>query len=295
MSTTTNGTMGPATAAMTVRGDERSAMLAFEPQDMRGLVDLSKILYESKLLPKAIQSWQAAVTIAIRGRELGLTIMQAFSSIYIIEGKVVLSGDLIVGMVKRNAECRYMRLVECTNERCVYETQRVGDPEPTRIAWSMDDAKAAGLNTKDNWRKYPRAMLRARCGAEISRAVYPDLAMGMYDPDEISSPSPGGNAPQAHDEMTGEVVSPEDAKQDATRAEAIRGQLQKIARDGTKADLSAIGAAIASAGFPQSIRDSLSGDYRAAQAAIKAREAKPVAVVDDPYADRSDADEGPSQ
>jgi hypothetical protein len=30
-------------------------------------------------------------------------------------------------------------------------------------------------------------MLRARCGAAIARAVYPDLVAGIYDPDEVAS------------------------------------------------------------------------------------------------------------
>jgi hypothetical protein len=29
-------------------------------------------------------------------------------------------------------------------------------------------------------------MLRARCGAAIARAVYPDLVAGIYDPDEVA-------------------------------------------------------------------------------------------------------------
>ena len=31
---------------------------------------------------------------------------------------------------------------------------------------------------------YPAAMLRARCSAALLRAVYPDLALGVYEQDE---------------------------------------------------------------------------------------------------------------
>jgi hypothetical protein len=41
------------------------------------------------------------------------------------------------------------------------------------IEWTIDMAARARLVTKDNWKMYPRAMLRARCIGEGVRAVYP--------------------------------------------------------------------------------------------------------------------------
>lgn len=48
-----------------------------------------------------------------------------------------------------------------------------------RMTWTFDQAKKAGLTGKDNWKNYPRAMLRARCIAEGVRAVYPAAIGGM--------------------------------------------------------------------------------------------------------------------
>ena len=53
-----------------------------------------------------------------------------------------------------------------------------------RIAWTFEQAKKAGLTGKDNWRNYPRAMLRARCIAEGIRAVYPAAIGGMMVSEE---------------------------------------------------------------------------------------------------------------
>jgi hypothetical protein len=55
--------------------------------------------------------------------------------------------------------------------------QRAG--KPLRLSWTVEQAKAAKLVEKDNWRGYPRAMLRARCIAEGVRAVYPAAIGGM--------------------------------------------------------------------------------------------------------------------
>jgi hypothetical protein len=66
----------------------------------------------------------------------------------------------------------------------------VGEPEATTITFTLEDARAAGLVSAGGmYTKYPRQMLRARCLAEICRAVYPDLCMGLYDPEELGAPS----------------------------------------------------------------------------------------------------------
>lgn len=54
-----------------------------------------------------------------------------------------------------------------------------------RVDWDMARAKSAGLGTKDNWRQYPRQMLRARVISEAVRAVFPAVLNGMYTPEEI--------------------------------------------------------------------------------------------------------------
>lgn len=41
------------------------------------------------------------------------------------------------------------------------------------VTWTMAQAKSIGLGGKDNWKNYPRAMLRARVLSEGIRSVYP--------------------------------------------------------------------------------------------------------------------------
>ena len=53
------------------------------------------------------------------------------------------------------------------------------------VDWDMDRAKAAGLGTKDNWKKYPRQMLRARVISDGVRGVYPAVLQGFYTPEEV--------------------------------------------------------------------------------------------------------------
>jgi hypothetical protein len=54
----------------------------------------------------------------------------------------------------------------------------------------MAQAKAIGLATKDNWKNYPKAMLRARCISEGIRTVYPGCIVGVYTPEEVQDMEP---------------------------------------------------------------------------------------------------------
>lgn len=66
-----------------------------------------------------------------------------------------------------------------------------------RLDWTIEQAKAAKLATKDNWVSYARAMLRARLIAEGVRAVYPAALGGMMVSEEAQdlAPESTGAAP----------------------------------------------------------------------------------------------------
>lgn len=159
---------------------------AFEPRSISEALQLAKLLVESKLLPRGVATPQAAFAIIATGRELGMSAMQSLRSIHVIEGKPTLSADLVAALCKSRGDvCKYFMLVESTATRATYETLRVGDPKPTTMSFTMEEAQRAGLASKQNWKNYPAAMLRARCITALARAVYPDLAMGIYDEDEL--------------------------------------------------------------------------------------------------------------
>lgn len=58
------------------------------------------------------------------------------------------------------------------------------------VTWTIAHAKSIGIANKDNWRNYPRAMLRARCISEGIRAVYPGCVVGVYTPEEVQDFQP---------------------------------------------------------------------------------------------------------
>ncbi len=181
--TTTNGN-GVVAGLVSAKADPTRA---FEPRDIGEGFEMARLLVASGLMPRGIQRPEAAFAIIAAGRELGLTAMQSLRSIHIIEGKPTLSADLVAALCKSRPDvCLYFRLVESTDKVARYETHRRNEPVPTPMSFTWEDATRAGVTGKDNWKKYPAAMLRARCITALARAVYPDLAMGVYDPDEVA-------------------------------------------------------------------------------------------------------------
>lgn len=54
------------------------------------------------------------------------------------------------------------------------------------VDWDQARAKAAGLLNKDNWKSYPRQMLRARVISEGVRTVFPGANSGLYTVEEMT-------------------------------------------------------------------------------------------------------------
>ncbi len=58
------------------------------------------------------------------------------------------------------------------------------------ISWDMQRAQKAGIGGKDNWKKFPRQMLRSRVVSEGVRTIYPMATSGMYVPEEVADFEP---------------------------------------------------------------------------------------------------------
>jgi hypothetical protein len=79
------------------------------------------------------------------------------------------------------------------------------------VSWTLAQAKAIGIASKDNWKNYPRAMLRARVISEGIRSVFPGCVVGVYTPEEVQDFEPPkdkfmGNVQRVEDVQEVEVV-----------------------------------------------------------------------------------------
>src|SRR3972149_3015217 len=150
------------------------------------MVSQAEMLVKSGFLPKAINTPEKALAIALKGRELGLPMMQSISSIHIIDGKPTISAELMAALVHQRIQGAVLRCVETNDRIATYEAGRPND-KILKMSFTWEEAQQAGVTGKDNWRKYPAAMLRARCCSAICRIVFPDAIMGVYTPDELGA------------------------------------------------------------------------------------------------------------
>ena len=232
--------------------DERANSIAFEPNNLDSAIMVAEKLVKSRLLPKAVTTAEAALAIIMTGREFGLTVMQSFRTLHVIDGKVSMSADLIVGLIKKHPDCEYFTLAESTDKVATYVTKRRQNKNETRCTFTIEDAKRAGLLGKDNWIKYPRSMLARRAGTELGHAEYPDVIGGLYDPDEMESEQRA--APTPISVVSSVVNGSKEPLTDAAQALAEVGFHNQIVEAKTKADLTSIAGAIKKSG--------ISGDYR---------------------------------
>jgi hypothetical protein len=104
------------------------------------------------------------------------------SDYHIIQGRASLKADSMLARFQQSGG--RVEWHDHTNEK-VAATFSHPAGGSLRIDWDMPRAKAAGLGGKDNWRSYPRQMLRARVISEGVRATFPAVLNGMYTPEEV--------------------------------------------------------------------------------------------------------------
>lgn len=108
-----------------------------------------------------------------------------------------------------------------------------------RMAWTIEQARAANLTGKDNWKNYPRAMLRARLIAEGVRSVFPAALGGMLVAEEAADlpPSSAHSAPKVIDPATGDIkeFSVTEALDEVHAAQTIEKLQEVWAKRGSEA------------------------------------------------------------
>jgi hypothetical protein len=149
----------------------------------------ARIALKSGYLPSTVYTEDQVLTIVRAGEELGLPFMSSLRSIHLIEGKIGLDATVMRALVFRKIPGARIDFLECSAERCLVEMQRPGG-KTNVFAFTIEDARRAGLLKKNNWIKYPISMLIARASALGIRAIFPDAILGadglMYELDEIS-------------------------------------------------------------------------------------------------------------
>ena len=185
---------------------------------------------------------QAVVKIAA-GEELGLGPMGSMQGIHIIEGKPSLSANVLASLVKRHPNYDYIPR-KVNDDGAVIEFFQNGEPIGTS-EFSMADAQRAGIAGKQNFKRYPKAMMFARALSQGVRWYCPDVTAGSpaYVPEELGAevseegvPVEGGAGAQSTEDSVpnADPAPDEEPVEDATvviddeRVESIIGGFRAL-------------------------------------------------------------------
>lgn len=106
---------------------------------------------------------------------------------HIVEGKPSLKADaMLARFIQAGGKVKWSAY---TDEKVEATFSHPQGGEVT-LDWTIERAtkitsKGKKITDKDNWRNYPRQMLRARVISEGIRTVYPGVAVGVYTPEEV--------------------------------------------------------------------------------------------------------------
>ena len=126
------------------------------------------------------------LVIALAGRELGLPPMAAINKIFVVDGKPTLSAELMCALVQR--EGHEIWVESSSSKKAVVKGKRKGSDREQSVEFTMEEASQAGVAGKQNWKKYPAAMLRARAISALCRFAFADVLMGhSYTPEEMGA------------------------------------------------------------------------------------------------------------
>ena len=156
------------------------------PRSWPELIRQAQTLFSSGLLPRSVRSPEAAIAIIQTGRELQLNPMEAFRNVHVIEGTPTVSPKCKLGLIQRSGLLSDMRITEGEGwAECTM--QRRGQKSPVTVRFTLDEAKAAGLTGKQNWKSWPRNMLRWRAIGYVADMLFSDVTGGHFTPDELGA------------------------------------------------------------------------------------------------------------
>ncbi len=139
---------------------------------------------------------EQAVALLLLAQAEGLHPMQAVKKYHIVQGKSVKKAEtMLAEFLRSGGKVKWHEL----NNEVADATFTAPNGDSIRIKWTIKDAERISntfyddkgnkivkrLIDKDNWKNYPRAMLRSRVISEGIRTIWPEIIEGFYTPEEV--------------------------------------------------------------------------------------------------------------
>jgi hypothetical protein len=166
------------------------------PESFEGLLQMADTLVKSGFLPSAIKTAPQAAAIMVAGREVGLTGMQSFRELYVVNGQVGMSTRLIVAFFKqfgghylfleRNPQTCTVRLIGPNGDEHDHTMTRA---EADAMGITREKNKETGQQQeKFNWRANPTGMLSNNTIKGAIRLWFPECLLNALGPMQMAEP-----------------------------------------------------------------------------------------------------------
>lgn len=156
------------------------------PDEIATLWRVAQRVAPTEFVPRPFRGKPEAVMACIlSGREVGLQPMQSLQLIHVIDGRPTLSAQAMRAVVLAAGHDIWVDDTSSDKTATVHGIRK-GDTVQRSVTWTWEQATAAKLTAKDNWKNYPRQMLVARATTELCRELFADAVGGLcYEPSEL--------------------------------------------------------------------------------------------------------------
>ena len=161
------------------------SMIPFSPQNLNEALTISGQLAQSDLCPKSFGNRKENVLAAIMmGHELGFGVMQSLSNIAVVNGRASIWGEGVTALIQRaireEGEGYFTDKVTGEGDKLAVTvtSKRKGQPEYS-VTYTWEDAKRAGLTSKDTYQKYPKDMLYWKAAGRVAKRQWADVLKGI--------------------------------------------------------------------------------------------------------------------
>lgn len=143
------------------------------------------VLAQSRIVPRQYHDRPEDIIAAgLMGAEVGWGVMTSLQLIHVVEGKPEISAEGMVALIRRAG---HSITGQVSPEAATVKGRRGDNGDEMTFEFTQADAKRADLAGKQNWKRYPSAMLWARAVSQLGRMLFPDVLLGVsYVNGEIS-------------------------------------------------------------------------------------------------------------
>jgi hypothetical protein len=144
----------------------------------------AEILLKSGMLPKELNTREKIAVLIMKAKELNMPPLEAISHLYVVNQKVAIDSSGMLALILRSGLAKKIHFGgDGTSAWC--EMERKDGVISFKYTFTIEDAKRAGLLSKESWQKYTKELLVARAISGCARKVFPDVVGGLYTVEEL--------------------------------------------------------------------------------------------------------------